>query len=112
MPFFGFGSSGSGGRGYGRSYASSYPSSYANNESKPIPSTEEMERGLKSIIRDLEQTEGSKLDFFVDKNEEPTLYKAAQAIIAKGGMRSRKRRNSKTRKARSRKSKTPRKDKQ
>ena len=110
MPFFGFGSSGSGGRGYGRSYASSYPSSYANNESKPIPSTEEMERGLKSIIYDVK--DGSKLDFFVDKNKEPTLYKAAQAIIAKGGMRSRKRRNSKTRKARSSKSKTPRKDKQ
>ena len=112
MTFFGFGSSGS--SGYGRSYASTYPSSYANNESKPVPSTKEMERGLKSILYDVK--DGSKLDFFVDKNEEPTLYKAveslqaAQAIAPKGGMRTRKRRNSKTKK--SRKSKTPRKAKQ
>ena len=107
MTFFGFGSSGSSGSsGYGRSYASTYPSSYASNESMSSPSSEDMERGLKSIIYDVR--DGAKLDFFVDKNKQPTLYKAAEAVIAKGGMRTRKRRNSKTKKSR----KTPRKAKQ
>ena len=93
--------------------ASMKPANAPNAPNAPLNQVK-LEDGLQHLKMDLTQ-EGTSLNFIVDKEKTPLLHSLGKAMLtapAAGGMRSKKRRNSKTKKGRSSKSKTPRKAKQ